>query len=262
MRDFPSCFGENGVQVADSSSSVQPSCPKLGLGVSIDDSANQCSCKVDIKPWLFSKRKGSKNLYVDSGKVVICWDLSNARFGSGPEPVQGFYLAVAFDREMVFLLGDLKKEAYKKIDIRSPLNSDAVFIAKREHVLGRSQEAQVEVPWQPDHFGGWSSGGSVLGFAQLAIGDATGTAVFMFQTCVSTEKFSTTGQSALDLSALTWSCSQKLRDYQVQAWTNALVAFDTLTGVRIGEKDVKGSQWNENKWKVPMYYRNHIAFEF
>ncbi|XP_007050577.2 PREDICTED: uncharacterized protein LOC18613332 [Theobroma cacao] len=171
MKDFPSCFGENGVQVADSSSSSSSSSSSAakaaqnlvtcvyqcklhgrsclitvtwtkslmgqGLSVAIDDSANQCLCKVDIKPWLFSKRKGSKILEVDSGKIDICWDLSNARFGSGPEPVEGFYLAVAFDQEMMLLLGDLKKEAYKKIDTSAPVNSDAIFIAKREHIFGK-----------------------------------------------------------------------------------------------------------------------------
>ena len=86
MRDFPSCFGENGVQVADSSSSSSTtkaaqnvvtcvyqcklhgrsclititwtkSLMGQGLSIGIDDLANQCLCKVDIKPWLFSKKK-------------------------------------------------------------------------------------------------------------------------------------------------------------------------------------------------------------
>ncbi|XWS31562.1 hypothetical protein CRYUN_Cryun23aG0086900 [Craigia yunnanensis] len=167
MRDFPSCFGENGVQVAASSASSSSAAKaaqnlvtcvyqcKLhgrlclitvawtknlrgqGLSVAIDDSANQCLCKIDIKPWSFSKRKGSKNLELDSGKIDIRWDLSNAIFGSGPEPVEGFYLAVAFDQEIVLLLGDLKREPYKKIDTSALLNSDAVFIAKREHIFGK-----------------------------------------------------------------------------------------------------------------------------
>jgi hypothetical protein len=57
-----------------------------GLSVGIDDSANHCLCKVDIKPWLFSKRKGSKSLEAYSCKIDIYWDLSSAKFGSGPEP--------------------------------------------------------------------------------------------------------------------------------------------------------------------------------
>jgi len=170
MKEFPSCFGENGVQVADSSSSSSSSIRgpqnvvtciyqcKLrgrsclitvswtknlmgqGLSVGIDELGNSCLCKVDIKPWLFSKRKGCKNLDVESSKVIILWDLSYAKFGSGPEPLEGYYLVVVFNKKMVLLLGDLKKEACKKIDGDSNVsgnNSDAIFIAKREHIFGK-----------------------------------------------------------------------------------------------------------------------------
>lgn len=164
MRDFPSCFGENGVQVADSSSSSASRTAQnlvtcvyqcrlrgrsclitvtwsknlmgQGLSVGIDDSSNQCLCKVEIKPWLFSKRKGSKSLEVDSSKVDIYWDLSSAKFGSGPEPLEGFYLAVVFDRQMVLLLGDLRKEAFKKTNA-SPVYSNADLVSKREHIYGK-----------------------------------------------------------------------------------------------------------------------------
>ncbi|KAJ0982692.1 hypothetical protein J5N97_010947 [Dioscorea zingiberensis] len=163
MRDFPSCFGENGVQIADSSSSGSRTAQSLvtclyqahlcdhsciitvtwsknlmgqALSVSIDDSSNQCLCKVDIKPWLFSKRKGSKSLDSDNFKVDIFWDLSTAKFGASPEPLEAFYVAVTFDLEMVLLLGDLIKEAYRKTNA-SPPPSNAVLVAKREHIFGK-----------------------------------------------------------------------------------------------------------------------------
>ncbi|MQM01863.1 hypothetical protein Taro_034622 [Colocasia esculenta] len=162
MRDFPSCFGENGVQVADSSNASKNSQNLVtcvyqtqlsgrsctititwsknlmgqGFSVGIDDSTSQCLCKVDIKPWLFSKRKGSKVLEADNSKVDIFWDLSAAKFGSGPEPLEGFYVAVIFNLEMVLLLGDLSKEAYRKTNA-SPPHFNAVFVAKREHIFGK-----------------------------------------------------------------------------------------------------------------------------
>ncbi|OIV90816.1 hypothetical protein TanjilG_15549 [Lupinus angustifolius] len=166
MKDFPSCFGENAVQVADSSSS-NSNCTKTaqnlvicvyqclirgksclisitwskslmgqGLSVGVDDSSNQCICKVDIKPWVFSKRRGSKSLQAYSCKVDVFWDLSSAKFGVGPEPLEGFYVCVVVDRQMIMLLGDLKKEAYKKTNA-IPLASNAVFVAKKEHVFGK-----------------------------------------------------------------------------------------------------------------------------
>ncbi|CAK9147048.1 unnamed protein product [Ilex paraguariensis] len=168
MRDFPSCFGESGVQVADSSSSSTASktaqnlvtcvykCQLQGvscfitvtwtrtlmgqgLSVGIDDSDNRSLCKVDIKPWLFSKRKGYKTLEVDSSIIVdIYWDLTSAKFGSGPEPLEGFYLAVVLNQGMILLLGDLEKEAHKKTDSNStPLSFDSVFVAKKEHIFGK-----------------------------------------------------------------------------------------------------------------------------
>ncbi|XP_042491478.1 uncharacterized protein LOC122071226 isoform X2 [Macadamia integrifolia] len=163
MRDFPSCFGENGVQVADSSSSTSKAAQNMvtcvyqgrlrgrsclitiiwsknlmgqGLSVGIDDSSNHCLCKVDIKPWLFSKRKGCKSLEADSSQIDIYWDLSSAKFGSGPEPLEGFYVAVVVDRETLLLLGDLSKEAYKKTN-SAPVLSNAIFVAKREHISGK-----------------------------------------------------------------------------------------------------------------------------
>lgn len=107
-----------------------------GLSVGIDNFENQCICKVDIKPWLFSKRKGSKSLAADCSKIDIYWDLSSAMFGSGPEPIEGFYLAISEGQQMVLLLGDLRKEAFKKTGI--PLvPPSAVFVAKREHMFGK-----------------------------------------------------------------------------------------------------------------------------
>lgn len=166
MRDFPSCFNESGVQVADSSPTSSNSSKAsqnlvtcvyqtqfqgtscfititwsknlMGQGVSIGirSSTVECVCKVDIKPWLFTPRKGFRSSEVDSTAIDIYWDFSSAKFGFGPEPLEGFYLAVAFNQELVLCLGDLQKEVYKKIS-PSPAASNTVFIAKREHIFGK-----------------------------------------------------------------------------------------------------------------------------
>ncbi|KAG8098679.1 hypothetical protein GUJ93_ZPchr0013g33982 [Zizania palustris] len=167
MRDFPSCFGESGVQIADASSSSSSagkgaaqnlvtclyqtqfsgrpcvisvtwskSLMGQGLSIGVDDLSNQCLCKADIKPWLFSKKKGSKRLDVDDGKIEIFWDLSGAKFGAGPEPLEGFYVAVVFDLELILLLGDMKKDAYRKTGVNRPM-LNAAFVARREHIYGK-----------------------------------------------------------------------------------------------------------------------------
>jgi hypothetical protein len=95
-------------------------------------------CRADVKPWLFSKRKGSKTLDVTGaiGKVDVFWDLSGARFGAAPEPVESFYVAVVCDGEMVLLLGDMRKEAYRKTGASRPA-VDALLVARKEHVVGK-----------------------------------------------------------------------------------------------------------------------------
>ncbi|GER44683.1 hypothetical protein STAS_21587 [Striga asiatica] len=168
MRDFPSCFGENGVQVADASCSSIPTnrtpqnsvsctykCKILSkpcfitiiwgknlmgqcLSIEIDDASHKCLCKFDVKPSLFSKRKGSKSLDVNSSKIEVFWDLSLAKFGPGPgpEPIEGYYISILFNKEMVLLVGDLKKEAFKKTGAIAPFSS-ATFISKKQNVFGK-----------------------------------------------------------------------------------------------------------------------------
>ncbi|CAK9309983.1 unnamed protein product [Citrullus colocynthis] len=165
MKDFPSCFGENGVQIADSSSSSSSSSSSIskaaqnlvtcvyqcklrgrlsfivltwtkhlmgqGLSLQIQNSVNQCLCKVDIKPWLFSKKKGSKIFEIESSKMEIHWDLTNAKFGCGPEPEEGFFVAVVYDGELIFFVGDSPSK------IAAVSAAAAVFVARREHVFGK-----------------------------------------------------------------------------------------------------------------------------
>ncbi|KAA8543248.1 hypothetical protein F0562_021257 [Nyssa sinensis] len=294
MRDFPSCFGENGVQVADSSSpstgrTAQNSVTCVyqcrlsgisclitvtwtknlmgqGLSVGIDDSSSQCLCKFDIKPWVFSKRRGCKNLEVDASIIDIHWDLSSAKFGSGPEPLEGFYLAVVFNQEMVLLLGDLRKEAYRKINA-APVASKASFIAKREHIFGkkfygvkaqlcnRGQMHDITIecdtvgindPWlviridsksvmQVKHLRWKFRGNHTILVDGLPVevfwdvhnwlfGNVMGSAVFMFQTCLSAEK-SWAGQSISDPCVLSWSCSQGFTDSQLQGLGFSLILY-------------------------------------
>ncbi|GLJ21767.1 hypothetical protein SUGI_0406230 [Cryptomeria japonica] len=166
MRDFPSCFGEHGVQVTESSTSSSNSrmtqnlvtcvyqaklgdhsrlitvtwCKNLmgqGLSVNVDDeSCPGMTCKVDMKPWLFSKKKGSRSFEVGTGRIDVFWDLSFAKYGSGPEPLEGYFLAVVSDSEMALLLGDMTKEAYKKTHA-SPPSGETILISKKEHVFGK-----------------------------------------------------------------------------------------------------------------------------
>lgn len=111
---------------------------QAALGIAVEDAAcGQRLCKADVKPWLFSKHKGSKSLDVDGfGTVEMFWDLSGAKFGPGPEPLEGFYVAVVCDMEMVLLLGDMRKEAYRKTGAGRPV-MDSLLVARKEHIAGK-----------------------------------------------------------------------------------------------------------------------------
>lgn len=288
MRDFPSCFGENGVQVADASCSSSVGggaikgshqnlvtcvhqCKLLGksclitivwsknlmghcLSIEIDDLSRQCLCKVDVKPSLFSKRKGSKFFEVNSAKIDIYWDLCLAKFGSGPEPLEGYYLAVVCKGEIVLVVGDLRKEAFKKTNATLSLSSP-LFISKREHISGKkvygtkaqfSDNGQIhDLKIECDTNGNddpclviridskpvmqvkhlrWKFRGNYTILVDglpveifwdvynwLFSSSCLGSAVFMFQTCLSAEKL-WTSQTISDLSLLPWPSSGILGD--------------------------------------------------
>lgn len=282
MRDFPSCFGESGVQVADASSNSSKTYQNLvtclystelcgrscvititwcknvmgqGLCIGIDDSSNQSLCKVDIKPWLFSKRKGSKSTEAENSRVDVFWDLSHARFGSGPEPLEGFYVTVLFDFQIVLLLGDLVKDAYRKTNACPP-PSNALFIAKREHIFGKKvyctkaqfcDNGQIhDLTIECETIGlkdpcleiridkkrvmlvkrlVWKFRGNqtilVDGLPVEVFWDvhnwlfdaSMGNAVFMFETCVSTEK------------SLPWGSSQRFREPQSRRPSFSLILY-------------------------------------
>ncbi|KAK3126659.1 hypothetical protein QOZ80_7AG0560240 [Eleusine coracana subsp. coracana] len=111
---------------------------QAALGIAMEDAmSGKCLCRADVKPWLFSKHKGSKSLDVDGiGTVEMFWDLSSAKFGPGPEPLECFYVGVVCNLEMVLLLGDMRKEAYQKTGAGRPV-MDTLLVARREHIAGK-----------------------------------------------------------------------------------------------------------------------------
>ncbi|KAH7425061.1 hypothetical protein KP509_11G038000 [Ceratopteris richardii] len=116
----------------------------LGLSLNVQENPTYGSAQgtrnmVDTKPWLFAKKKGSKVLEVARNfSVNVVWDLTNATYTSGPEPNQGFFFALAYDDEIVLLLGDMTEDAYEKAHAKS-ISSDTVMISRREHIFGQKQ---------------------------------------------------------------------------------------------------------------------------
>ncbi|KDP22998.1 hypothetical protein JCGZ_01720 [Jatropha curcas] len=100
------------------------------------DSGLEETCKIDLKPWIFWTKKGCKSFELEGSQVDIHWDLRSARFCGSPEPCSDFYVALVSDGEVVLLLGDHKKKAYKRTKAR-PALSEAVLFYKKENVFAK-----------------------------------------------------------------------------------------------------------------------------
>ncbi|KAL3851100.1 hypothetical protein ACJIZ3_012982 [Penstemon smallii] len=97
---------------------------------------NHYTCKIDLKTWQFWGKKGLKTFIVDEKRVDVFWDLRSAKFTSSPEPNSDFYVAIVSEEEVVLLLGDQKKEAFRRTKSRPSLE-DACLVHKKEIVFAK-----------------------------------------------------------------------------------------------------------------------------
>lgn len=109
----------------------------LSISVESEHIDHASTCKIDLKPWHFWAKKGYKTFEVDGNQLDAYWDLRSAKFsGTSPEPAADFYVALVSEEETVLLLGDSKKNAYKRTKARPPL-VDSVMFYKKEHVFSK-----------------------------------------------------------------------------------------------------------------------------
>lgn len=117
------------VENPDSSSSSPSS--------SEETSTQYSSCKIYLKTWQFWGRKGVKSFKVDDdNRVDIFWDLRSAKFSSSPEPNSDYYVAFVSEEEVVLLLGDQKKEAFRRTN-KSPSLSEPALVHKKENIFAK-----------------------------------------------------------------------------------------------------------------------------
>ncbi|KAF9603271.1 hypothetical protein IFM89_034604 [Coptis chinensis] len=111
-----------------------------GLSISIEglDGDNQFNCKVELKPWYFWRKHGSNRFQVDGKLVEVYWDLKAAKFSGETEPQSDYYVAVVCEEEVVLLVGDLKKDAYRKTGSRPSL-IEPILVSKKEHIFGKKK---------------------------------------------------------------------------------------------------------------------------
>ncbi|XP_078431708.1 uncharacterized protein LOC144703148 [Wolffia australiana] len=108
------------------------------LSVAVDQPGFSAACKIDLKLWRpFWSKRGLKPLELGPGRRVdVFWDLRSAHFAGRPEPNSGFYIALVSNDAVALLLGDAKKEAFKRTKAR-PAAPEAALVSRRESVAGK-----------------------------------------------------------------------------------------------------------------------------
>ncbi|PON64259.1 hypothetical protein PanWU01x14_125730 [Parasponia andersonii] len=114
-----------------------------GLSVSIQGVEEEkedepFQCKVELKPWYFWRKNGDKQFVVDGTTVNVVWDLKAAKFNGETEPQSDYYVAIVCEEEVVFLVGDMKKDAFRKTGCRPSL-IDPILVSRKEHLLGKKK---------------------------------------------------------------------------------------------------------------------------
>ncbi|KAJ6748517.1 PHOSPHATASE 2C putative-RELATED [Salix purpurea] len=121
-----------------------------GLSVSVEgpEGESHYTCKVELKPWYFWRKQGSKRFVVEGKAVDIFWDLKAAKFNGETEPNSEYYVAVVCDEVVVLLLGDLKKDAYRKTGCRPALIDPHFGFKKGAHIWQEEVRYKNQVPWK------------------------------------------------------------------------------------------------------------------
>ncbi|KAI3450679.1 hypothetical protein Pfo_007344 [Paulownia fortunei] len=176
MRDFASCFSEYAVQVSETSCSSYSSnsciSPRLipsiqnavtclyravlssqkqilitltwcknslsqGLSITFGEDPSS-AFKLNTNSRLFRKLKGSKTIEFQDSNIEVFWDLSAARYETGPEPVDGYYVFITVDSELGLILGDMAPEAsLKKLNSGTRMAKFSL-ISRQEHFSGNT----------------------------------------------------------------------------------------------------------------------------
>ncbi|KAL6537939.1 hypothetical protein OROHE_012226 [Orobanche hederae] len=177
MRDFSSCLSDYAVQVSDATCSSRwgTSCITPGLIPSVQNSVTclyrlslssqkQISItltwcnnnalsqglsiafngdpspafKLNTNSRLFRKLKGARTIEFRGFSVEVFWDLSAARYGNGPEPVDGFYVFITVDSELGPILGDMAREASSRKLKSGTRTAKLALVSRQEHFSGNT----------------------------------------------------------------------------------------------------------------------------
>lgn len=110
----------------------------LSVSVSGPEGHDHHHCKVELKPWYFWRKYGSKQFVVDGKVIGVVWDLKAAKFNGEVEPQSDYYVAIVSEDEVVLVVGDMKKDAFRRTGCR-PALIDPVLVSRKEHIFGKKK---------------------------------------------------------------------------------------------------------------------------
>ncbi|KAI3985139.1 hypothetical protein MKX01_027225 [Papaver californicum] len=111
----------------------------LSITVGDDPSSHHQTFKINTNSRIFRKKKGSKFFEAGGSKIDAFWDLSTARYDSGPEPIDGFYVVIVVDSKYGLLLGDnIDEESITKKFKTSISFTQFSLISRRECFSGNT----------------------------------------------------------------------------------------------------------------------------
>ncbi|KAF9591140.1 hypothetical protein IFM89_002095 [Coptis chinensis] len=108
-----------------------------GLSIKVGDELSS-TIKVNMDYRLFRRKKGNRTFESGNSTVEVLWDLSMARYDLGPEPTDGFYVAVMVDAELGLLLGSMGEELATKKFMTGVSIAKFSLVSRREHYYGNT----------------------------------------------------------------------------------------------------------------------------
>lgn len=82
------------------------------------------------------KVKGTKTFECCNSRIEVFWDVSQATYDIGPEPINGYYIMVWIDSELSLLLGDVKERSDANISISEMQFAKFSLLSRCEHFSG------------------------------------------------------------------------------------------------------------------------------
>ncbi|WOL18806.1 hypothetical protein Cni_G27603 [Canna indica] len=168
MRDFASgCFGDAAVSVAGDSSARGGRQPLLNsvscfyratlastgkellvkviwhknngdasVAVVVDDGLSSSLFEPIGTNSLLLRKKGSRSFFSAKSIIVAYWDIAAAKYASGPEPSDDFYLILMADGELILLLGDKCGDFIKTLSNEVPVAEFSMYCRKERVLVG------------------------------------------------------------------------------------------------------------------------------